>query len=165
KSKGCELGYKCMADGECIHFSVPVQEYCNTAYREHGLFYNPSDPGACEKVGKVCSKIDDRCDALSNKTPIEGKIKDKCITLKHMCLQCQGDCKLRKNVGNIEGIIYGIAAGIAILMLTINGIRLLTSDDSTTRDNAKKSIIYVILSLLIIVIAVKFIEYVWISLT
>ncbi len=163
KTMGCKFGYRCMADGECVHFSVSVQEYCNTAYKEHGLFYDLSDPRACENVGKVCTEIGKKCDRILNETTIESKIKEECIALKQMCLQCQGDCELRKNVGDIEGIIYGIAAGIAILMLTINGIRLLTSEDSISRDNAKKSMVYVILSLLIIVIAVKFIGYVWIS--
>lgn len=163
KIRGCEFGYRCMADGGCIHFLTSTQSYCNTAYKEHGLFYDLSDPEACERVGEVCREIDRRYDSLSNETEIEARIKNKCLALKNMCLQCQGDCKLRKTMGDIERIIYGIAAGLAILMLTINGIRLLTSEDSVTRGNAKKAIAYVILSLLTVVIAVKFIEYVWIT--
>ena len=82
-----------------------------------------------------------------------------------MCLQCQGDCELRKSVNGIENIIYGTAAGLAVLLLAINAVRLMSAEDSLTRSNAKKGIAYVALSLLLILIAVKFIEYVWISFT
>jgi len=65
-------------------------------------------------------------------------VKEECTVLKQMCLQCQGDCELRRSVAGIENIIYGTAAGLAVLLLAINGVRLMSAEDSLTRSNAKR---------------------------
>lgn len=162
KSTGCDLSYRCMADGECVHFTVPVQEYCSLAYGEHGLSYDLSDPQACEKVEEVCLEIERKCDALSKDSLGSSRAED-CAALKSMCLQCSGDCELRRSFASIEGIVYGIAAGIAVLIMMISGITLASSEDSVARSNAKRSIVYVVIGLLVIVVAVKFVEYLWMS--
>ncbi|MFZ2456360.1 MAG: hypothetical protein WAX07_07780 [Candidatus Altiarchaeia archaeon] len=165
KTKGCSFSYKCMADGECVHFSVSTQAYCANVYTGHGFAYDPGDSASCEKVGDICKKTDEKCIELSNSASTSAQRKNECTSLKQMCLECQGDCELRRSVSSIENIIYGTAAGLAVLLLAINGIRLMSAEDSLSRSNAKKGIAYVILSLLVILIAVKFIEYVWISFT
>ena len=66
KTEGCAFSYKCMADGECVHFSVSTQDYCRNAYTEHGFSYNLSDPASCDKVDEVCKKTDKKCQELSD---------------------------------------------------------------------------------------------------
>ena len=165
KTKECAFSYNCMADGECVHFSVSTQSYCANVYTAHGFAYDLGDPASCDKVGVICTKTDEKCKELSLNGSADAQRKNECTTLKQMCLQCQGDCELRKSVNGIENIIYGTAAGLAVLLLAINAVRLMSAEDSLTRSNAKKGIAYVALSLLLILIAVKFIEYVWISFT
>lgn len=131
KISGCPLDYRCMANGECT--PLTVKAYCE----DHGKpFYIYAD----ELLSRNCSKI---------LNPEEEKL----------CIQCRGDYELRKTVSDIETIIFGIAAGIAILLLSINAVKLITSDDLKGRENAKKAIMYVILGLILIISATKFIEY------
>jgi len=162
-SGGCKFSYRCMADGECVHYTVSVQEYCSTAYRRHGLNYDPKNAASCDAVGAVCKEIDKKCGNIIEETLAGTKRRDECISLQRMCLQCYGDCQLQKNIGTVEQVVYGIAAGIAILLTIINGITLATSEDEAARGNAKRSIAYVVLSLAVIVTAVKVVEYLWIS--
>ena len=131
KIDGCPGNFNCMANGECT--PLTVKEYCE----DHGKpFYIYNDL----LLVRNCSEI---------------------LNLKEekLCLQCQADYELRKNVGDIENIVFGIAAGLAILMISLSGIKLMTSRDPEERENAKKGIIYVILALIIIVIATKLVEY------
>lgn len=134
---GCPPGQRCMADENCVQ---SIQEYCESAY---GFSYNLGSPDACEDpfLGKV------RCEKLDG---ID----------KLMCFQCKGDCELQKTTGDIKAIIYGVVWGIAALMFVINGIRLITSDDLTARENAKRAMIYIILAMIVITIAVEFVEYI-----
>jgi hypothetical protein len=165
KTKGCSFSYKCMADGECVHFSVSTQAYCSNVYTGHGFAYDLGDAASCEKVSEICTKTDKKCKELSGAGSASPQRKDECTALKQVCMQCQGDCELRRSVAGLENIIYGTAAGLAVLLLVINAVRLMSAEDSLTRSNAKKGMAYVALSLLLILIAVKFIEYVWISFT
>lgn len=128
---GCPPDYRCIANGECTTLSV--REYCET----HGIplyIYNDS------LLTRNCTK-------------------ELILEEQKLCQQCQGDYELRKTVWDVENIIYSTAGGIAALMLIINGIFLMISEDIQTRDNAKKAILYVIIGLIIIIIAVKFVEY------
>jgi hypothetical protein len=165
KTKGCAFSYKCMADGECVHLSVSTQTYCSNVYTEHGFSYDYKDAASCEKVSEICKKTDEKCKELASSASASFQRKNDCTLLKQICLQCQGDCELNRSVTGIENVIYGTAAGLAVLLLVINAVRLMTAEDSLTRSNAKKGIAYVVLSLILILIAVKFIEYVWISFT
>ncbi|MEM4347060.1 MAG: pilin [Candidatus Altiarchaeota archaeon] len=131
KLEGCPPDYRCMANGECT--PLKVKEYCE----DHGkppYIYNDAL-------------------LLRNCSDILNENEQK------LCMQCKGDYELRKNVSDIENIVYGITAGIAILFLVVNAIRLITSYDPESRENSKKAIIYVIIAVIIIAIATKFIEY------
>jgi hypothetical protein len=131
KVVGCPHEYRCMANGECTPLSV--KEYCE----DHGkplYIYDAS------LFSRNCSDI----------------INEK---EEKLCKQCQGDYELQKTVSDIEAIIFGIAAGLAILMISVNGVRLITSKDAKERGNAKRGIAYVILALTVIVMATKFMEY------
>jgi len=138
KVKGCPFSYVCMADGECVHFSVTTQAYCSNVYSEHGFSYDLKDPASCDRVGDICRETDEKCMELQDDRNVNLQVKEECTVLKQMCLQCQGDCELRRSVAGIENIIYGTAAGLAVLLLAINGVRLMSAEDSLTRSNAKR---------------------------
>ncbi len=140
KIKGCPTGQRCMGDSCCTALSV--EEYCHSI----GFLYDITDPEACNILGE-------KCENLSDATDIEE-------ATKLLCRQCQGDCELKKFLKDVETAVYGIAAGLAILMLIVNGVYILTSQDPEVRDNAKKSIVYIIIALILIIIAVEFVKYV-----
>lgn len=128
---GCPPDYRCIANGECTPLSI--KNYCET----HGIplyIYN---------------------DSLLTRNCTEELILEE----QKLCQQCQGDYELRKTVQDVENIIYSTGIGIAGLMLIINAIFLMTSEDIAARNNAKKAILYVVVGLIILVIAVKFAEY------
>jgi hypothetical protein len=54
---------------------------------------------------------------------------------------------------NINGTIYGIAAGIAVLMMATHALRYKATDNPGEREYAKKGIINVVLAILILSIA------------
>ncbi|MCK4491397.1 MAG: TrbC/VirB2 family protein [Candidatus Altiarchaeales archaeon] len=56
-------------------------------------------------------------------------------------------------MGDINYILYGIAAGIAILLIVIHGVKYKTTDNPDVRENAKRGIINVVIGLAIIIIA------------
>ncbi len=131
KIEGCPSDFRCMANGECT--PLLVEEYC-------------------EDHGKPSYLYDDfllarNCTQLMN------------LKEERLCLQCQADYGLKKSVSDIENIIFGIAAGLAILMISLNGIKLMGSQDAGERENAKKGIIYIIFALIVIVTITKLVEY------
>jgi hypothetical protein len=56
-------------------------------------------------------------------------------------------------LGGINNIMYGIAAGMAALIIVIQAIKWKTSDSKLERDQAKRAIINVVLGLIIVLIA------------
>jgi hypothetical protein len=58
-----------------------------------------------------------------------------------------------ETVGGVNNLLYGIAAGIAILLITLHAIRWKTAENLTDRNEAKKGIMNVIIGLIIIMIA------------
>jgi hypothetical protein len=66
---------------------------------------------------------------------------------------CKSTCKFKGTVNGITDIIYMIAGLLGALMITIHGIRMVTSQDPHDRDAAKSSIIHVIIALIIIAMA------------
>jgi type IV secretory pathway VirB2 component (pilin) len=56
-------------------------------------------------------------------------------------------------VGDINQVLYGIAAGVAILLVVIHGVKWKTADSLEGREEAKRGVLNVILGLAIIVIA------------
>ncbi|MBN2251268.1 MAG: PKD domain-containing protein [Candidatus Altiarchaeota archaeon] len=129
--EGCPKDYRCIANGECTTLSV--EDYC----AGHNYVY------AEELLSMECS--DPLFPASENS----------------LCRECRSDYELKKTTDDIKGMVYGIAAGLAALMLVINGVRLLTSEDAVGRENAKKSMVYITLGLLAIISAINFIESVY----
>lgn len=61
-------------------------------------------------------------------------------------------------VWDINTILYGIAAGIAILLITIHGIKWKLAESPEAREEAKRGILNVILGLAIIIIAANLVD-------
>jgi hypothetical protein len=123
-------GYNCKTEGcspgeRCMADGecspLTVKEHCEG----HGFHYDD----ALLKIN------------CQQKTPSEKKL---------LCQQCQGDYGYNKNIADIKGIIYSVAAGIAILLLVVNGYQLLISPDVGARENAKRAILFVILGLILL---------------
>jgi hypothetical protein len=58
-----------------------------------------------------------------------------------------------ETAGGLNNLIYGIAAGLAALMITLHAIRWKTADNLSDREEAKKGMINVILALILLMIA------------
>jgi hypothetical protein len=68
-----------------------------------------------------------------------------------LSLQVYAD--LLTTLGGVNTLLYGVAAGIAALMITMHLVRWKTAENSNEREEAKKGIIHVILALILIMIA------------
>ena len=62
-------------------------------------------------------------------------------------------------IGDINNILYGIAAGIAILLIAIHGIRWKTAGSPEGREDAKRGILNVIFGLAIIIVAAALVAW------
>ncbi len=58
-----------------------------------------------------------------------------------------------ETVADMISLLYGIAAGFAVLLIVVHGVKWKTATNPAAREEAKKGIIMVILALLIIIIA------------
>lgn len=133
KETGCPPKQICMGNGDCTTLSV--REYCES----HGVpLYTYNDA----LLTRDCSK-------------------ELIVEEQRLCQQCKGEYGLNKSMENIKWIVYSIAAGIAVLILIANGITLMTSEDASERDNAKRAMLYVILGLSIILVGVNLVVYLW----
>ena len=56
-------------------------------------------------------------------------------------------------IGEINTVLYGITAGIAILMITVYGIKWKLAESPEAKEEAKRGILNVIFGLAIIIIA------------
>ena len=62
-------------------------------------------------------------------------------------------------IGDLNNVLYGIAAGIAILLIAIHGIRWKIADSPEAKDDAKRGILNVIFGLAIIIIAAALVAW------
>jgi hypothetical protein len=77
-----------------------------------------------------------------------------CGSLGEKCeLSCSSTCSYRDLVNGIVQVIYLAAGIIGALMIVINGLRMVTSQDPNDRNAAKNGIIFVIIALIIIILA------------
>jgi len=68
-----------------------------------------------------------------------------------------------ETVGGLNNLIYGIAAGLAALMITLHAIRFKTADNPTDREEAKRGIINVIFALILIIVAGAVISVIYVK--
>ncbi|MFZ2455654.1 MAG: pilin [Candidatus Altiarchaeia archaeon] len=58
-----------------------------------------------------------------------------------------------ETIGDVNNLLYGVAAGIALLLITLHAVRWKTAENPTDREEAKKGMINVIIGLIVIMIA------------
>lgn len=63
-------------------------------------------------------------------------------------------------IWDINTVLYGITAGVAILMITFYGVKWKVADSPEAREEAKQGILNVILGLAIVIIAAGFVALV-----
>jgi hypothetical protein len=68
-------------------------------------------------------------------------------------LSLQVYAEILTTLGGVNTLLYGVATGIAALMITMHLVRWKTAENSNEREEAKKGIIHVILALILIMIA------------
>ncbi len=68
-----------------------------------------------------------------------------------------------ETVGGLNNLLYGIAAGLAALMITLHAIRWKTADNPSDREEAKRGIINVILALILIMITAAVISVIYVT--
>ena len=68
-----------------------------------------------------------------------------------------------ETVGGLNNLIYGIAAGLAALMITLHAVRWKTADNPSDREEAKRGMINVILALILIIVAGAVISVIYVK--
>jgi hypothetical protein len=68
-----------------------------------------------------------------------------------------------ETVGGLNNLVYGIAAGLAALMITLHAIRWKTADSPSGREEAKRGMINVILALILIMVAGALISVIYVQ--
>lgn len=68
-------------------------------------------------------------------------------------LSMQTYAEIFDTIGGVNNILYGIAAGIATLMITMHAVKWKTADNPNDREEAKKGIMSVILAIILIIVA------------
>ena len=152
----CPMDFSCMDGRTPIVWCDPKDcEGCMIrCAKECGDLTDCSFPGGSEEDiqsncmtcchDNVCSKYDENSDEL-----------DACR------LSCNSKCKFYSEFCNIITLLQILSPGIGIILLSINGIRWITSDDEESRDSAKKGVIYVIIGLLIIMISLAVVNMIY----
>ena len=62
------------------------------------------------------------------------------------------------DLGGLNNIMFGVAAGLAALVIVIQAIKWKTSESRIEREQAKRAIINVVLGLIIVLIAVSLVS-------
>ncbi|MBN2013748.1 MAG: TrbC/VirB2 family protein [Candidatus Altiarchaeota archaeon] len=79
---------------------------------------------------------------------------------KKVCMEnCMGVCRANEELCNVLYIIYGVAAGISILLIMFHGMKWMLSDDIEGRQDAKRGIAYVFVGLILIITAASLANY------
>ena len=78
--------------------------------------------------------------------------KSAVLFLIYAC-SCMSWASFEETVGGVNNLLYGVAAGIAALLITLHIVRWKTAENTADRNEAKKGIINVIIGLIVIMIA------------
>jgi type IV secretory pathway VirB2 component (pilin) len=68
-------------------------------------------------------------------------------------LTCACRAGFEETVGGVNNVLYGVAAGIALLLITLHAVKWKTAENPTDREEAKKGMINVVIGLIVIMIA------------
>ena len=151
--------YKCVAaDGNACTDGTEPTVMCNTA------FIGGNCPVICaaecgSKTGCIAG-----CPSCCSAGTCSGYILPAEKDEFEACTEaCEGTCEANKEFCTIILILESIAAGMAVLMLVINGLKWMTADDYQSRDDAKKGIYYVFIGLALVIISSALVNYLYVG--
>ena len=84
---------------------------------------------------------------------IEQQEKDACMR------SCEGTCEANTKFCDVITMLRQMAIIIAAIMIAINGIRWIFSEDMEARKDARRGLIYVVAGLTAIVLAAALVEF------
>jgi len=90
------------------------------------------------------------------------KAKELMIILFSISAQVHAE-DIIETVGGLNNLVYGIAAGLAALMITLHAVKWKTADSPNGREEAKMGMINVILALILIMIAGAVISVIYVK--
>jgi hypothetical protein len=79
--------------------------------------------------------------------------KESAVLFLVYASSCISWATFEETVGGVNNLLYGVAAGIATLLITLHAVRWKTAENPTDREEAKKGMINVIIGLIVIIIA------------
>lgn len=84
-----------------------------------------------------------------------------CETQDECKKACTSTCEMNGQIYPLVEIVYGIAAGIAALMIILHGFKWLISEEPAERKEARERIIYTLYGVIIIIIAVALVNTIY----
>lgn len=84
-----------------------------------------------------------------------------CETRDECKKACKSTCEMNGQIYPLVEIVYGIAAGIAALMIILHGFKWLISEEPAERKEARERIIYTLYGVIIIIIAVALVNTIY----
>lgn len=111
------------------------------------------------KCGSLTDCVRTDCFDCCDKTTCSGYVDFK---EKEVCsMSCLGTCTANTQFCDIIFILQSIGAGIAVIMLMINGIKwILLADDPSGRQDARRGIYYVLIGIAIMVTALALVNFI-----
>lgn len=105
-----------------------------------------------DMCGRSCgakTNCNDKCESCCEGwcSSIGDKSKSGCLD------SCQKTCEFNKMIKGITDLIYLVAGIVAAIMLIIHSLRLISSQDPESREDAKKAIFFVIFALIVVGLA------------
>ena len=85
------------------------------------------------------------------------------ILILFLFLSVQVHAAILDTIGGVNTLLYGIAAGIAALMITMHAVKWKTADNPNDREEAKRGMINVILALILIMIAAALVSVLFVK--
>jgi C1A family cysteine protease len=85
------------------------------------------------------------------------------ILILFFLLSQQAYAAILDTIGGINTLLYGIAAGIAALMITMHAVKWKTAENPSEREEAKRGMINVILALILIMIAATLVRVLFVK--
>ena len=133
--------------------------------------YSPRCDGSADSCKKFCEEsYGSAAERTACSLECESKPCQTCCTKhcennfegtdqgKTACFEvCMSGCGYKKMTGSVETLIYAIAGILGAIMIIIHAFRLATSSDAHARSEAKRSIAYVIIALIIVALAMAII--------
>lgn len=99
--------------------------------------------GSCEECCRSYCSDDSRYGGVS---------KNECINA------CKSGCGYKKVVGDLSNLFFTVSGMVGVIMIVVHTLRLAASSDERERSEAKRSIVYILLALIIIALATSVVK-------